>query len=79
MWAPRSCRDGFPKRYAGLVRAVREVLREPAYLASLRQIGEGSKVEYLTPDQLWRTALDSDAEIRAILRRDPHAFGSSAQ
>jgi len=77
IWAPATCRHGYPLRYGAMVEALRAAMRDPEYVAALSALGEASKLEYLEPEQLLRVAEASDAEIRGILRRDPTAFTSN--
>lgn len=77
VWAPRACRDDYPKRYQAMVDAVHDAMTDPGYLAELKDLGEESKLDYLAPDALAAAAKDSDEEIRAILEDDPDAFTTS--
>lgn len=76
-WAPRACRDDYPKRYQAMVEAVREAMDDPDFVADLAELGEESKLDYQDPDALAGVAEDSDEEIRAILEEDPDAFTTS--
>lgn len=78
IWAPRACRDDYPKRYQAMVDAVRSALKDRGLRAELTKLGEQSKIDYLTPDELAEITEASDAEIRAILEDDPDAFTTSS-
>ncbi|WP_291419227.1 tripartite tricarboxylate transporter substrate binding protein [Actinophytocola sp.] len=77
VWAPRACRDDYPKRYRAMVDAIHDAMSDPGLLADLKEVGEEAKLDYLDPDALEAVAKDSDAEIRAILEDDPDAFTTS--
>jgi len=77
VWAPRSCEREYPARFRAMVDALNAAMVDPGFIADLKAVGEESKLEYLTPDRLLGAARDNDAEIRAILEKDPDAFTSS--
>ncbi|MGH3749886.1 MAG: tripartite tricarboxylate transporter substrate-binding protein, partial [Micromonosporaceae bacterium] len=74
MWAPRACQDHYPKRHQAMVKAVRDAMSDPDYIADLKKLREETKLDYLSPDALLTIARESDAEIRSILKEDPDAF-----
>jgi tripartite-type tricarboxylate transporter receptor subunit TctC len=77
VWAPRACRDDYPKRYQAMVDAVHNAMSDRGFLDELAVLGEVSKLDYLDPETLARVARGSEAEIRAILEEDPDAFTTS--
>lgn len=74
MWAPAGCESEYPERHAALNSAIESALQEEEYLANLEELGEASKVAYLSPEELQELAEDNETQIQEILDEDPDAF-----
>ena len=74
LFASAECRDNNPERYQALVDALQTSLENEEYLANLEQLGEQSKVSYLTPDELEALAQESQDNIEQLLEANPNAF-----
>ncbi|GAA1666307.1 C4-dicarboxylate ABC transporter substrate-binding protein [Mycolicibacterium murale] len=74
LFASAECRDNNPERYQALVDGLKATLENPDYLAALTELGEESKVAYLTPDELEDLAQQSQDEIELLLEGNPNAF-----
>ncbi|CAN5702625.1 tripartite tricarboxylate transporter substrate binding protein [soil metagenome] len=74
LFASAECRDNNPERYQALVDALKSSLENEEYLGTLEQLGEKSKVSYLSPDELEDLAQQSQTEIEQLLQANPNAF-----
>ena len=74
VFASAECRDNNPERYQTLVDTLKASVENEDYLSTLNQLGEESKVAYLTPDELETLAQESQAEIEQLLEANPNAF-----
>ncbi len=74
LFASAECRDNNPERYQALVDALKTSLENEEYLATLAELGEESKISYLTPDELSDLAQESQTEIEQLLEANPNAF-----
>jgi tripartite-type tricarboxylate transporter receptor subunit TctC len=72
--ASAQCRDNNPERYQALVDGLKASLENEEYLATLSELGEESKVAYLTPDEVNGLAEQSQTEIEQLLEANPNAF-----
>jgi tripartite-type tricarboxylate transporter receptor subunit TctC len=72
--ASAECRDNNPERYQALVDGLKSSVENEEYLATLSQLGEESKVAYLTPDEVDELATQSQTEIEQLLEANPNAF-----
>lgn len=74
LFASAECRDKNPERYQALVDGLKTSLENEDYLATLTELGEETKVAYLTPDELQDLAEQSQTEIEELLSGNPNAF-----
>ena len=72
--ASAECRDQNPERYQLLVDALKASVENTGYLDTLTQLGEDSKVAYLSPDELQALAEQSQSDIEELLKENPNAF-----
>ena len=74
VYASAECRDNNPERYQLLVDALKTAMEDPAYLETLAELGEASKVSYLSPDELQALTEQSQSDIEQLLETNPNAF-----
>ena len=74
MWAPAGCESDYPERHEALSSAIESALQDESYLDDLDELGEASKVHYLSPQELQELAEDNESQLQEILDQDPDAF-----
>lgn len=74
MFAPAACAEESPEAYQALVDAVATAMENEEFVATLEELGEADKLNYLSPDEYEELAQTSAEEIQGILEEDPDAF-----
>jgi putative tricarboxylic transport membrane protein len=77
LFVPQACEDETPESYKAIVDGVAAAARNEEFLATLEELGERDKIDYLNPEEYGRLAQQSAQEITDILAENPDAFTTS--
>jgi len=72
--ASAECADTHSERYDLLVKAFADSIASKEYLATLTQLGEDGRADYLSPEKLAELLQRAEDEIRVLLEEDPNIF-----
>ena len=74
MVASAECAETHPERYQLLVDALADSVGNADYLATLKDLGEDGRADYLSPDELGDLLQRAEDEITALLDENPDIF-----
>jgi len=69
-----ACESGDPEAYQAIVDAFAAAVEDEEFVATLDDLGEADKIDYLAPEEYGQLAQDSAQEIQDILDENPEAF-----
>lgn len=72
--ASAECAQTHPERYQALVDALADSVQSDDYLATLAELGEEGRDDYLSPDELGALLQRTEEEITALLEENPDIF-----
>jgi len=77
LFVPQACKTENPQAHQAIVDGVAAALKNEEFLATLDELGERDKIDYLTPEEYGELAQQSAQEISEILAENPDAFTTS--
>jgi putative tricarboxylic transport membrane protein len=78
LFVPQACKAESPQTYQAIVDGVAAAVRNEELLATLDQLGEKDKINYLPPEGYGQLARQSAQEITDILAENPDAFATTS-
>lgn len=74
LFVPETCKEENPEVYQAIVDGVEATIEDPDFIATLEELGEADKLNYIPAEEYGELAQTSAQEIQDILESDPDAF-----